>query len=186
MIAALRHRGPDDFGYLFANAVAGRALLTKNLASPFRSDVLLGCRRLAITDLGPSGSQPMGNEDGTVFVVHNGAIHNFVELRGELEALGHRFRSHSDTEVIVHAYEQWGEDCARRFNGMWAYVIWDGRRRRLVCSRDRFGIKPLMIARVRRRLLLRVGGQGDPGGGRTARNTQSGGPQPLSRDNLSL
>ena len=105
---------------------------------------MLGARRLAIQDLSAAGHQPLCNEDGTVWVVYNGEIHNFVELRNELTGLGHRFRSHTDTEVVVHAYEEWGEDCFQRFNGMWALALWDARQRRLLCSRDRYGIKPFV------------------------------------------
>ncbi len=146
MAQTLVHRGPDDFGYLLAGAQCGRAAVGRALAADFVPDVLLASRRLAIVDLSTAGRQPIANETSDVFVVFNGAIHNYVELRAELEARGHTFRSHTDTEVIVHAYEEWGEHCARRFNGMWAYALWDARRRRLVCSRDRFGIKPLFVA----------------------------------------
>jgi len=147
MADTLVHRGPDDFGYLLANAASGQSHISQDTAADRDADVLLASRRLSIIDLSTRGRQPIANETGDVFVVFNGAIHNYVELRRELEALGHVFRSKTDTEVIVHAYEEWGEACAGRFNGMWAYVIWDSRRRRLVCSRDRFGIKPLYIAR---------------------------------------
>jgi len=146
MADTLVHRGPDDFGYLLANTVSGQSQICRNPAAEGDADVLLASRRLSIIDLSTSGRQPIANETGDVFVVFNGAIHNYLELRRELEACGHVFRSNTDTEVIVHAYEEWGEACARRFNGMWAYVIWDHRRQRLVCSRDRFGIKPLYIA----------------------------------------
>jgi len=146
MADTLVHRGPDDFGYLLADSASGRSRLGQDVAADHDADVLLAARRLSIIDLTTDGRQPIGNETGDVFVVFNGAIHNYVELRRELEARGHVFRSRTDTEVIVHAYEEWGEACSRRFNGMWAYVIWDHRRQRLVCSRDRFGITPLYIA----------------------------------------
>lgn len=146
MAECLRHRGPDDYGYLSANARTGEASCGQSVSVDFSPDVLLASRRLAIIDLSPDGRQPMTNEAGDIFVVFNGAIHNYKELKQELEAMGHRFRSHTDTEVIVHAYEAWGEECSNRFNGMWAYAIWDGPKRRLVCSRDRFGIKPLYVA----------------------------------------
>ncbi|CAN5353781.1 asparagine synthase (glutamine-hydrolyzing) [soil metagenome] len=146
MGATLSHRGPDDFGYLLANAAHDIAVTGKAVVADFLPDVLMASRRLSIIDLTPAGRQPIANEAGDMFIVFNGAIHNYVELRSELRALGHVFRSQTDTEVIVHAYEEWGVDCARRFNGMWAYAIWDRRRQQLVCSRDRFGIKPLVVA----------------------------------------
>jgi asparagine synthase (glutamine-hydrolysing) len=124
MLARLHHRGPDGRGEFFAEGVA------------------LCHARLAIIDLTDGGRQPFASNDGSLQLLHNGEIFNYVELRRELESLGHRFRSHTDTEVLLAAYEQWGEDCVHRFNGMWAFALWDGGRRRLFCSRDRFGIKP--------------------------------------------
>src|SRR5262249_58913835 len=93
-------------------------------------------------DPAPAGDQPFASEDGLLQLVHNGEIYNYRELRVELEAKGHRFRSASDTEVILAAYREWGDRCVERFNGMWAFAIWDVARRRLFASRDRFGIKP--------------------------------------------
>ena len=124
MSATIEHRGPDSEG-MFVDGGIG-----------------LAARRLAIIDLA-AGDQPISNEDGTCTVVQNGEIYNFAELRGELERAGHRFRTHSDTETIVHAYEQWGLGFAERLRGMFAIAIWDARERRLVLARDRFGIKPL-------------------------------------------
>lgn len=124
MIAAQRHRGPDGEGYYCVGAVG------------------LGHARLRIIDLSPAAAQPMTNEDGTLWLTYNGEIYNYLELTAELRALGHTFRSRSDSEVILHAYEQWGERCVERFNGMWAFALWDERRRVLWCSRDRFGVKP--------------------------------------------
>jgi len=147
MALTLIPRGPDDFGFLLADTVHGEASAGQKLDSDFVPGLLLASRRLSILDLSVAGRQPIANETDDIFVVFNGAIHNYVELRRELEGFGHVFRSQTDTEVIVHAYEQWGPDCANRFNGMWAYAIWDQKNRRLVCSRDRFGIKPLVIAR---------------------------------------
>ncbi len=124
MTAMLVHRGPDDEGH------------------HVRGPVALGHRRLSIID--PAGGhQPMSNESDTVWLVCNGEIYNFRELRRELEAHGHRLRSGSDNEVIVHAYEQWGDDCVRRLNGMFAFALWDEPRRRLLLARDHFGVKPL-------------------------------------------
>ncbi len=125
MAGVLRHRGPDDAG-VFVHGSVG-----------------LGHRRLKIIDLSAAARQPMGNEDGTIWVTYNGEIYNFVELRDELLRRGHIFASRSDSEVIVHAYEEWGERCVERFNGMFAYALWDGREGRLLLVRDRLGVKPL-------------------------------------------
>ena len=124
MSATLVHRGPDSDGELLDGPVA------------------LAARRLSIIDL-DGGDQPIANEDGTVHVIQNGEIYNFRELRAELEQAGHRFSTRSDTEVLVHLYEEHGEGFADRLRGMFAVAIWDSRRRRLVIARDRFGIKPL-------------------------------------------
>lgn len=125
MTDALAHRGPDDRGFYQG----------KNIG--------LGHRRLSIIDLSPAGHQPMCNEDGTIWVVFNGEIYNYKDLRAELEKQGHRFRSQCDTEVIVHAYEQYRLDFVKHFDGMFAFALWDESRRRLVLARDRLGIKPL-------------------------------------------
>jgi asparagine synthase (glutamine-hydrolysing) len=137
------HRGPDGEGFSWFDTRrnAGRVVLGKDNVSA--ATLLLGHRRLAIIDLSDAGLQPMSSEDGQVWITFNGEIYNFVELREELEAAGVVFRSHSDTEVIVRAYEAWGPDAFARFVGMWAFAILDLRRRRLLLSRDRFGIKPL-------------------------------------------
>jgi asparagine synthase (glutamine-hydrolysing) len=133
MIGALRHRGPDEFGvYRDSNAALGHA-------------------RLSIIDLA-TGQQPLSNEDGTIWLSFNGEIFNFVELRSELEALGHRFRTRSDTEAIVHAYEEWGDQAFRRFNGQWAVALWDTRLRALVLARDPYGVRPLYVAEHEGRL----------------------------------
>ena len=123
----LRHRGPDDHG-LFADEHAA-----------------LAHRRLSIIDLS-SGKQPMTNEDGTIVLVYNGEIYNFKELREELEGKGHRFKTRSDTEVVVHAYEEYGTACVDRFNGMFAFALWDAPRGRAFGARDRMGQKPLYYA----------------------------------------
>ncbi len=134
MLAAIVHRGPDEEGILVA------------------PPVVTGTRRLSIIDL-PGGSQPIWNETGTLAVVYNGEIYNFRELRKELESSGHTFRTRSDTEVIVHAYEQWGEDCAAKFRGMFAFAAVElpqgrnGRAASVFLSRDPLGIKPLYYAR---------------------------------------
>jgi asparagine synthase (glutamine-hydrolysing) len=125
MTDVMSHRGPDDRGVYRGKNVA------------------LGHRRLSILDLSPTGHQPMSNEDGTVWVIFNGEIYDYKRLRTELQAQGHIFRSTTDTEVIVHAYEEYGIDCVPHFDGMFAFAIWDSRLRRLVLARDHFGIKPL-------------------------------------------
>lgn len=130
MLAAIEHRGPDDAGVYVRDGVA------------------LGFRRLSIQDLSAAGHQPMQLDDGELTIVFNGEVYNFVELRAELEKLGHRFRSSGDTEVILHAYREWGRDCVSRFNGMWGILIHDRRRQCLFGSRDRFGIKPLFRYRA--------------------------------------
>src|SRR4051794_5024791 len=122
MCSALRHRGPDEFG-TYRDERAG-----------------LAHARLSIIDLS-TGQQPLANETDSLWVVFNGEIFNYVELRGELEALGHRFRTRSDTEVIVHAWEAWGADAFRRFNGQWAIALWDRPARTLVLARDPFGVR---------------------------------------------
>jgi asparagine synthase (glutamine-hydrolysing) len=129
MAGALAHRGPDDEG--------------------FHRDRGLGLahRRLAILDLSPAGRQPMSNEDGTVWLVYNGQLFGFEPLRARLEQRGHRFRSRTDTEVIVHLYEEDGEGLLSSIDGMFAFALWDSRRRRLLLARDRLGIKPLFYAR---------------------------------------
>lgn len=146
MTAALAHRGPDDVGYAVFETRETRATVRHRLETrepPLRPDLGLGHRRLSIIDLSSAGHQPMSNEDGTVWVVYNGEIYNFKALRDELEALGHRFRSRTDTEVIPHAYEAWGMDCLKRLNGIFAFALWDVRARRLVLARDHLGVKPL-------------------------------------------
>ena len=101
-----------------------------------------GHRRLSIIDLSPAGHQPMCNEDETVWVTYNGEIYNYPELMSELRDMGHDFKSKTDTEVIIHAYEEYGEKCIEQFNGMFAFAIWDSTENKLFCARDRFGIKP--------------------------------------------
>ena len=128
-VSALNHRGPDDAGFHIGSAVA------------------LGSTRLSIVDL-ERGVQPMPNEDGSVLVVYNGEIWNHEALRRELEAAGHRFRSRADTEVLVHGYEQWGDEFVTRLHGMFAFALWDEHRERLVAGRDRLGKKPLYLART--------------------------------------
>src|SRR5881628_3510084 len=131
----LRHRGPDGEG-LWSEGPVG-----------------LGFRRLAIIDV-EGGAQPMPNEDGSVWVVFNGEIYNHAALRPWLEARGHRYRTRSDTETIIHLYEEEGERCVERLKGMFAFAIWDRTRGRLLLARDRLGIKPLYFACTDRELLF--------------------------------
>jgi asparagine synthase (glutamine-hydrolysing) len=126
MAGALRHRGPDEFG-VYRDRRAG-----------------LSHARLSIIDL-VTGQQPLSNEDGTWWITFNGEIFNYIELRDELEGRGHRFRTRSDTEVIVHAYEEWGDDAFSRFNGQWALALWNRVTETLVLARDPYGVRPLYI-----------------------------------------
>jgi asparagine synthase (glutamine-hydrolysing) len=135
MTAAMRHRGPDGDGLHFARGLG------------------LGHRRLSIIDL-EGGAQPISNEDGTIEVVFNGEIFNFIELRSELQSLGHVFKTRSDTEVIVHAYEAWGPACVHQFNGMFAFALWDSRNDQLLLARDHLGVKPLYYVTVGNKLLF--------------------------------
>jgi asparagine synthase (glutamine-hydrolysing) len=128
MNASIRHRGPDSDGFYVVPDAVGLAM-----------------RRLAIIDVAGS-DQPIGNEDGTVQVVFNGEIYNFADVRRELIARGHQFRTHGDTEVIVHAYEEYGDRCVEHFRGMFAFALWDANRERLLLARDRAGIKQLFYA----------------------------------------
>jgi len=124
MVSIQRHRGPDGEGFYFGENIG------------------LGHARLAIIDLSKNADQPMANEDNTKWIIHTGEIYNYLELKKELTELGHTFKSASDTEVILHAFEEWGEGALNRFNGMWAFAIWDTKKHQLFVSRDRFGIKP--------------------------------------------
>jgi len=152
----LRHRGPDDEGYLLVNTKTGRVMLCGGRETnpdlslppietcsgePF--DLALGFRRLSILDLSPAGHQPMVSADGRLWIIFNGEIYNYLELRSELKSYGHQFRSDTDTEIILAAYQQWGAECLERFNGMWAFAIWDSFAKELFLARDRFGEKPL-------------------------------------------
>jgi asparagine synthase (glutamine-hydrolysing) len=135
MAGALKHRGPDEFG-IYRDRRAG-----------------LAHARLSIIDLS-TGQQPLSNEDGTLWIVFNGEIFNYIELREELEGRGHTFRTKSDTEVIVHAYEEWGDGAFERFNGQWAVALWNAADATLVLARDPFGVRPLYVAEHRGRLIF--------------------------------
>ena len=132
---AIAHRGPDEAGLHCDRHAA------------------LAHRRLSIVDLS-TGQQPLANEDGTVWISFNGEIYNHGQIRADLEAHGHVYRTKSDTETIVHAYEQWGDACVHRFRGMFAFAIWDAAKRRLLLVRDRLGIKPLYWCRTGHALLF--------------------------------
>jgi asparagine synthase (glutamine-hydrolysing) len=129
------HRGPDDEGIFVGPGIG------------------LGFRRLSIIDLA-GGHQPISNEDGTIWVMLNGEIYNYPELRKELLGLGHKLASRSDTETVVHLYEEYGEGCFARLRGMFAIVLWDSKNRRLLMARDRVGKKPLFYSADRKRVLF--------------------------------
>lgn len=163
MTATVRHRGPDDEGFalfgddgepvLFGGEDTPDSVLGR--ASPYapasrslpaiggRVRVALGHRRLSILDLSPAGHQPMCTSDRRYWIVYNGEVYNYRELRDELEAAGHTFSTGTDTEVVLHAYAEWGRDCLSRFNGMFAFVLLDREARTIFAARDRFGVKPL-------------------------------------------
>ena len=136
MTDAILHRGPDGEGQYVEGPVG------------------FGNRRLAIIDLSPLGTMPMATADGEHVITYNGELYNFRELRHELEGLGHRFRSRTDTEVVLHAYVEWGERCVKRFNGMFAFAIHDRREHRVFLARDRYGVKPLYVAEATSELLF--------------------------------
>jgi asparagine synthase (glutamine-hydrolysing) len=125
MLDVMDYRGPDGQGVFLDRALA------------------IGHRRLSIIDLSPAGHQPMTNQDRSLWLVFNGEIYNYLELVPILQKKGYSFKSRSDSEVLLYSYEEWGEECVHRFNGMWAFAIWDSKKRRLFLSRDRFGVKPL-------------------------------------------
>ncbi len=124
MCQTIDHRGPDEEGYYVDSRIS------------------MGSRRLSIIDL-KSGKQPIYNEDHSIAIVYNGMIYNFLELRNMLEEVGHRFYTNTDTEVVIHSYEEWGDDCVKKFNGMFAFGLWDSNRQKLMLARDLCGIKPL-------------------------------------------
>ena len=124
MMKTMKHRGPDDEG----------VFLEDNLG--------LGFVRLSIIDLSPAGHQPMLSEDGNYVLVYNGEIYNYIELREELQVKGYIFRSKTDSEVLLNAYLEWGQECLHRFNGMWAFVIYNRLDKTIFAARDRYGIKP--------------------------------------------
>lgn len=163
MTSLLRHRGPDDEGYLWWPELSDQPILAGGEDTPpavwqsrlpyspqvhieearsQSAQILLGHRRLGILDLTETGHQPMGNPQKTLWILHNGEVYNFPEIRDQLRTLGYPFLSDTDTEVILYAYQEWGEECLHRFNGMWAFVLWDAQKGELFAARDRFGVKP--------------------------------------------
>ncbi len=165
MVDVIAHRGPDDAGYLVAQTVTNRSLVQDFTDSQFHDicpllsvidspsgqnrlysekwNLFFGHRRLSIIDLSPRGHQPMSDKSRTIWLIYNGEIYNFREIRQELEKLDYHFFSSSDTEVIIHAYHKWGMDCIHRFNGMFALALYDSRNQKVWLARDRYGIKPL-------------------------------------------
>lgn len=166
-VNSIRHRGPDDEGFLLIDTEKKEALpcLGSDSVSHLRFDrieeafnpsfdLFFGFRRLSILDLSPAGHQPMSNTDGSLWIVFNGEIYNYIELRSELQSLGYSFHTQTDTEVILNAYDAWDVDCLNRFNGMWSFALYDKRKNRLFCARDRFGIKPFYYYFDRERFLF--------------------------------
>ena len=147
MADSIAHRGPDDEGYFISGPIG------------------LGFRRLSIIDLA-GGHQPMADAEETVWVIFNGEIYNFKELRAELEARGHHFRTNCDTEVIVHGYKEWGTDVFNHLNGMFGLAIWDVKKKRLVVARDAMGIKLDLLPDRRRPIDFRIGNSPDSRGAR--------------------
>jgi asparagine synthase (glutamine-hydrolysing) len=143
----VKYRGPDDEGYMFVsndNRILNAR--TRNEAETIKSDNIkggFGFRRLSIIDLTESGHQPMCDESENYWIIYNGEIYNYLELRSELQSLGYHFKSMTDTEVIIYSFIEWGSKCLEKFNGMWSFAIYDKSKKRLFCSVDRFGIKPL-------------------------------------------
>ena len=165
MTAVIRHRGPDDEGYALigrtGTAFYGGADTLPQLAlpplkgcPPAEAFLGLGHRRLSILDLSAAGHQPMFLPERDLVLTYNGEIYNYLELRDQMESLGYRFRTACDTEVLLYAYCQWGEDCLSHFNGMWGFALWDGQEQKLFCARDRLGAKPFHYCRRGNRLLF--------------------------------
>ena len=156
----LRHRGPDDEGFLFFSdnntiCAYGDDTQKESIGNSFNFSAktpvheagqnytgVFMHRRLAIIDTGASGHQPMCTRDEKLWITYNGEIYNYIELRAELEKLGHKFSTRSDTEVLLNAYVQWGTGCLQKLNGMFAFVLWDKAGKKLFCARDRSGVKP--------------------------------------------
>ncbi|MBX7207072.1 MAG: asparagine synthase (glutamine-hydrolyzing) [Verrucomicrobiaceae bacterium] len=149
MTEAMSHRGPDGEGFFFANTISGtHDFADESRRNVERANLAFGHRRLAILDLSAAGRQPMVDASGSFAITYNGEIYNHLEIRRELEAQGVKFFSRTDTETVLQAYAMWGDACVERFNGMFAFAIWDRPGRRLFLARDRFGVKPLYYAAV--------------------------------------
>lgn len=143
MLSKLAHRGKDH-----CQVVVGSSTSSSNSNLSRRANVALGHRRLSIIDLSEAASQPMEHDDGALWLIFNGEIYNYVELREELIAFRHSFKTQSDTEVILVAYKQWGDECVEHLNGMFAFALWDEGRQRLICARDHLGVKPFYFYRT--------------------------------------
>lgn len=148
MTQLIHYRGPSGYGFAYASGedhleIRHNDEQTEGVGRPV---VGLGNRRLAILDVSANGNQPMIANDGSLCVTFNGEIYNYREIREELQKLGHQFRTSTDTEVLLHSYQQWGEDCLPRFNGMWSFALLDRKKQKLFCARDRFGVKPFYYA----------------------------------------
>jgi asparagine synthase (glutamine-hydrolysing) len=158
MTHLVKHRGPDGFGFAYyppGPEIRPEVIHNQNRWPHCRRSVVgLGNRRLAILDLSELGNMPMQTEDGSCSITYNGEIYNYCEVRSELEAAGYRFRTRTDTEVLLKAYQHWGEGCLHRFNGMWAFALWDHRKQTLFCARDRFGVKPFYYSLVGRQFFF--------------------------------
>ena len=143
MTRTVEHRGPDDHGYLGYDSAMRKASFTRDASELGGGcDLLLGHRRLSIIDLSEFGRCPMPYDHGKLWIIHNGEVYNYIELRDQLKGLGHRFTTSTDTEVILAAYKEWGTECLHRFNGMWAFALLDIEKSILFCARDRLGVKP--------------------------------------------
>lgn len=150
MTHLIRYRGPDGYGFAYfgrSDSTGGEIVHNQDRFPTNPAPIVgLGNRRLAILDTSSAGAQPMQTEDRRLCLTFNGEIYNYKEIRHELKKAGHRFRTRTDTEVILRSYQQWGPDCLHRFNGMWALALWDNAQQRLFCARDRFGVKPFYYA----------------------------------------
>lgn len=168
MTDLIRHRGPDDEGYLFINTITNKFVVAGGTDTPVELyqtsfpysptvnvydimgdsfNIALSNRRLSILDPTIAGHQPLCNEDQTLWIIYNGEVYNYKELRQQLQSIGYRFKSTTDTEVVLNAYAEWGVECLNHFNGMWGFCIWDSLKRKFFCARDRFGIKPFYYYR---------------------------------------